>query len=170
MFNIGTLSEACSDVPTKDYDTIESEAVYPMLAAVGYLAVQPIKKHVWRVDLTDLGKKSIAGEPYAHKQQGNDCDEWQVTMPLSKFDHLDVTGILEDGAHAKVEFTLTFTITQAGMDVRAVAEKYVFDTSKRKFGEELSKRWLARDLESLLGDVQNAPPSEHTYITASLVA
>lgn len=126
LFQIGLVSSGC-DESLNDFDPVESGAEYPMLAATGYLTVTPVRKHVWRVELTDLGKKSIAGQPYAHKQNGTDCDQWQVTLPLAKFDHVEVTGVLEEGVHAKVQIAAVFTITQVGLDARKVAEKYVFE-------------------------------------------
>jgi hypothetical protein len=165
-FLIGTVSGACSDsLALKDYDTIESGAEYPMLADTGYLRIKLLKNHVWRVELTELGKKSIAGEPYAHKQSGDDCDQWQVSMPLSNFDHLDVTGVLEEGVHAKVDVSFTFAITPAGMAIRQVADKYVFANDKKQFGDKLAHDFLPDNLKRLLGDeLVYAPPSQNTFV------
>jgi hypothetical protein len=165
LFQIGTVSGACNEGFSKDYDPVEAGAEYSVLAATGYVTVQPIKKHVWRVELSESGKKGIAGEPYAHKQNGNDCDQWQVSIPLSRLDHLDVTGVLEEGVHAKVDVSFTFAITQVGMDARKVAEKYVLEADTKKFGEKLAHDFLPNSLTSLLGgDVALSPPSEKTYI------
>jgi hypothetical protein len=165
LFQIGTISGACTEGLTKDYDPVESGAEYPVLLSTGYITMQPIKNHVWRIELSERGKKSIAGEPYAHKQNGDDCDQWQVSMPLAKYDHLDITGILEEGAHAKVDIAITFAITQAGMDARKVAEQYVFEVDKRKYGEKLAHDFLSNSLTSLLGDdVAYAPPSARAYV------
>jgi hypothetical protein len=50
-----------------------------------------------------------------------------VTFSLSQYDHLDVTGIVEDGVHAKVDTTLTFRITPVGMAARKVASAIAFE-------------------------------------------
>jgi hypothetical protein len=49
-----------------------------------------------------------------------------VTIPLSQYDHLEVTGIIEDGVHAKVDASLTFNITPVGMTVRRIASDTIF--------------------------------------------
>jgi len=86
-------------------------------------------------------------------------------MPLSKFDHLDVTGILEDGVHAKVDVSFSFAITSVGMDARRVAEKYVFENDKRKYGDKLAHDFLSNSMTSLLGDeLAYLPPSAKTYV------
>ena len=163
MFQIGTISGACSGVG-KDYDVVEESAEYPMLSDIGYVTVQPIKKHVWRVELTERGKKSIVGDRYGHKQD-IDCDQWQVSMPVSKFNHFDITGILEEGKHAKVDLAFTFLVTPVGIDARKVAKRYVFESDKKKYGQELAEDFNRGNLETLLGDdVVYLAPSETTYV------
>ena len=64
-------------------------------------------------------------------------------IPLSKFDHLDVTGIIEDGPHAKVDVAATFVMTPVGLAIRNIAS------------------------EDLLGvDLLNAPPNKDRYVKA----
>ena len=170
LFQIGTISGACNESVSKDYDVVESGAEYPVLSSTGYITIQQIKKHAWRVELSERGRKSIAGEPYGHKQNGDDCDQWQVSMPLAKYDHMDITGILEEGVHAKVDLAIVFAITQAGMDARRVADKYVFELDKKKYGESLAQSFLSDNVKSLLGDdVAFAPPSARTYVNRASV-
>lgn len=102
-----------------DYDPLQSDTASAILSATGYITIRPLKKHVWSVELTESGTKSITGDKYAHEQRG-DCDQWQVTVPLSKYDHLDVTGIVEDGVHAKADASLTFVITSVRIPVEVV--------------------------------------------------
>jgi hypothetical protein len=57
---------------------------------------------------------AIEGEPYAHKQK-KACDYWQVTFPTVVLDHVEVTGIQQEGTHAKAETTLVWKPTQLGL-------------------------------------------------------
>jgi hypothetical protein len=100
LIKVGTVAN-CESHPGSDYDPAQSDPATAALSATGYLTVRPVKKHVWDVELTESGRQSIAGEKYGHEKKG-DCDQWQVTIPLAQYDHLDVTGIVEDGVHAKV--------------------------------------------------------------------
>lgn len=139
LIQYGTVSGACEDDESlKNFDEVESNAEYDALADLGYLTKTQIQPHVWKVDLTDRGKSSISGEPYAHRQ-GKGCEEWQVNMPMAKFVGLDISQILEDGVHAKVDVILTYAFTPLGLALRPVADKYEFEENKKKYGEQLAE-------------------------------
>jgi hypothetical protein len=178
LFEIGTVSGACEEGVLKGYDVVDSQPKYTVLAATGFVIIRPIKKHVWRVDLTERGQQSISGKPYAHKQRAVDCDEWLVDMPTAKFDHLDVTGIVEDGPHAKVDASFTFLITPVGLDVRKAAPPILLEIAKKKLemdrkqypalGSLLENRYndsLNEELVGLLGsDIVYAPKDSDRYV------
>ena len=146
-----------------NYDPVESDFGAAVLSTTGYITLRPVKKHVWEVELTQLGKQA-AGEKYAHTLAA-DCDEWQIEFVTSKYDHLDVTGIVEDGVHAKVEASVTFVITPVGMAARKVASAVVFDIDKRKFGEHFAHGALTGRIEELLGDdLAYAAPDKDAYV------
>jgi hypothetical protein len=161
---VGTVAN-CEPAPNSPpgyfYDPVQRGADYAVLSATEYITIKPIKKGVWDVELTERGKQNIALEKYAHEQKG-ECDEWQVTFPLSKYDHLDVTGIVEEGVHGKVDATFTFVITPVGMAVRKVASALVFETDKKTYGEKLATDFLDGNVKSLLGDdlVYTAPDKD----------
>ena len=127
---IGTVFGNCSGL-TPNYEPVQFDPHYAVLSATGYVTARPIKKYVWEVALTQLGQQAIDRPKYAHEQQA-DCDEWQVDFPLSKYNHLDVTGIVEDGLHAKADASLIFVITPVGIAIRKVASSVVLDTLSRK--------------------------------------
>jgi hypothetical protein len=147
------------------YDPVQSRSEYIVLSAAGYLTIRPVRlrgrKSVWDVELTESGRKTIGGEKYGHEQNG-DCDEWQVTIPTAKYDHLDVTGIVEEGVHARVEAAQIFVITPAGMAVRKFASKIY--GNRMKLGNEFLSDDHER-LTNLLGEeLAYAPPSADRYV------
>jgi len=144
------------------YDPVESDKGDALLSAAGYIAIRPIREGVWKVELTRLGSQA-AGEKYAHKQ-ATDCDGWQVDFDLARYDHLDVTGIAEDGAHAKVDASMTFAITPAGLAIRKRAPQIILDADKGRFGENLAHLYLDEAMEGLLGRyLANSPPDKDRY-------
>jgi hypothetical protein len=161
-FNIGSaVSGICHNL--KDYDPVGTNGEYPALAAAGFIITKPIKKDVWSVELTDKGKKSIDGEPYGHRT-GIDCDQWQVTMPLSRFDHIEVTGIVEDGVHAKVDVDSTFTILQAGFDLKPIAEKYIREAQSKTIRPKFLGDSTSSELHSFIGDIADTEPSANFFV------
>ena len=84
-----------------DYAVVESDPTYAMLVANGYITTGFVKPFVSYVLLTPLGDNATDGPEYAH-QENLDCDEWQVSLNLAKYDHLEITSILENGVHANV--------------------------------------------------------------------
>lgn len=164
LVRVGKVANCDPSSYSKEYDPVESDVTTAVLSATGYLAVRPVKKHVWSVELTERGNHSITGEKYGHEQNG-ECDEWQVTVPLSRYDHLDVTGILEDGVHAKVDASLIFIITPVGLAVRKVAPTLMLEIDKKAYGEKLANDFLSGRLTSLLGDdLIYTPPDKDRYV------
>jgi len=153
----------------KNYDSVERSAEIAALVAAGYVTVSPIKSHIWNVQLTQIGKQAVEGEKYGHEQNA-DCDEWQVSIPLSKYDHLEVNGIVEEGAHARVDTGAVFVITPAGSAVRKVAREVSFSIDKLSHGQDLAEKFRDSSLEQLLGsDLANLPLTENTYLKSGSV-
>lgn len=172
---IGTVSGSCYD--QTNYDPVEFDKGDAVLLATGYITTRSIKKNVWQVELTQLGQQAL-GSKYAHTQKP-DCDDWQVEFPLSKYDHLNVTGIVEDGVHAKVDASLTFVITPVGRSVMKVASVVVLETEKREEtrllgpenGERLAHEFVDREVATLLGDdLVYAPQNATRYVKQATFA
>lgn len=106
LTQVGRISGNCLDKPTVDPKRIYDNE-WAVFSATGCITIRPIRKNVYDVELTQLGTGTIDGLKYAHRETA-DCDEWQVSFVLSKFDSLDVTGIVEDGVHAKVDTSMSF--------------------------------------------------------------
>lgn len=175
MTHIGTVSGSCYD--RTNYDPVQSDKEDAVLLATGYITTRSIKKNVWDVELTQLGQQAL-GSKYGHTQKV-DCDDWQVEFPLSKYDHLDVTGIVEDGVHARVDATFTFVITPVGLAVRKIASAVLFDVEKREetkllgaeTGEKLAHQFLDREVAGLLGeDLVYLPQEADRYVRQSTFA
>jgi hypothetical protein len=158
LVKIGTVAN-CEPSTSSGHDPVESDDSTAVLSATGYMTIRAIKTHVWDVELTELGNQSVAGDKYAHEQKG-DCDQWQVTIPLAKYDHLDVTGIVEEGVHAKVDASLTFVITPVGLAVRKVAPGIIFEIDKKMYGEKLAQDFRDDNVKRLLGDDLVYTPSD----------
>jgi hypothetical protein len=60
-------------------------------------------------------------------------------MPLAKFASLDVTGIVEEGVRAKVDFVRTFTITPLAWAIRKSAPAALTQLNKSRAGDYLPK-------------------------------
>ena len=120
FLTIGKVTGSCNGVT--DYDPVQSDyrSEYKALAQAGYITIKPEKRHVWNVSLTQAGQQAIKDVPYAHTQKG-DCDSWQVTIPLSAFDDLSVSGVLEDGVHAKADISVKWKVTPLGLALRKEA-------------------------------------------------
>ncbi len=81
LLQTGREVSACLDLPkVDDSDPVRSDPEYALLAKAGYVALRPVRKGVWDVELTDLGKQAIDGSPYAHEQMA-DCDECRLLFP-----------------------------------------------------------------------------------------
>ncbi len=165
LLNVGTRVGDRSNLGS---DFVESAAEYPFFARAGYITIRPVKKHVWNVELTERGKRSIDAPPYSHEQK-TDCDEWQVEIPLAKYDHMDVTGIVEDGARAKADASIFFVLTPAGIDLLRVSEMEpdaAFEMDRRQEGDELARTWLYRgvSMERLSSDIASLPANAKAYV------
>jgi hypothetical protein len=136
LISTGTVSGTCYGIA--DSDLVKFSGEMSVMSSAGYITTRQVKKNVWDVELTQLGQQALDGPKYGHKQE-TDCDEWQVDFPLSKYDHLDVTGIVEDGLHAKVDASLTFVITPVGAAVRKVASSVVLDTLTKESNAEVEE-------------------------------
>jgi uncharacterized membrane protein len=66
----------------------------------------------------NLQKVEMSEGPVQIYTQRGDCNYWQVTFPISRYDNIEVTGIVEDGIHAKVDVSTLFVITPLGMDLK----------------------------------------------------
>jgi hypothetical protein len=134
--DVGTVSPICADMAElRDFDSVEHSEEDAILSTLGYLTTRQIRKHVWDVALTEQGQKAMS-EKYRHKQKGADCDEWVALIPLAKYDHIDITGIVEDGVHAKADVSFAFVITPIGMDLKKGASAVLLDIDKKKLESE----------------------------------
>jgi hypothetical protein len=167
--HVGTLSGDCGGLHDPNYDPTFDYG-NAVLSATGYVTIRPVRRHVWEVELTQLGDRSVDqlvmgdGGKYAHDKEG-DCDSWQIDFALSKYDHLDVTGILEDGIHAKVETSTTFVVTPVGLAVRKQAESVIVEVHRRVFGDNVATPQYSRErVKAMLGDLFNSPPDADRYV------
>ena len=157
---VGTVSGACFDSP--NYDPVENNEDTAVLVAAGFITMRPIRPHVWDVALTPSGNQAVSAK-YAHTQKP-DCDKWQVTFALSRYDHVEVTGILEEGIHARVDADLTYAITPVGLATRRVASSVVLEVDKRKFGERVASEHLDQTVSTMLGDLAYLPKGATSYV------
>lgn len=147
-----------------DVDLIESNPSPWLLEKMGLITIHRVKTHVWDVKLTSLGEQSIeGGNKYAHEQRG-ECDQWQVNVPTAKYDHVDITEILEEGVRARVDAFFTYKFTSAGEAARKLASGIVIEVGKKAYGEEIAKRYASDEVGKLLGDrVPYMDQNEHQY-------
>ena len=90
---------------------------YIAMTRAALITVESTGPNAWNVALTDAGKGAVAGKPYGHEQLGA-CDFWQVNIPVAVVDDVDVTGVHEENATAKVEVILTWKRTNAGIALK----------------------------------------------------
>ncbi len=150
------------DCEAKNYDAVERNATAAALVRVGYARVEPIKPHLWRVSLTQLGEKAVDGEKYHHTTQGP-CDHWQVTIPLARFDHFDVTGVVNEGSYATADVQATFFLTPVAIALRPVVDDVQYQTDVTGYGMKLADSFrdgASSSGKSILGsdDVYYASP------------
>jgi hypothetical protein len=118
--NIGKMSSDCfgQDLGlSHPYDQVESDDIYNALSQTGFLTIKSIGPHAYDVTLTPDGQSSVSGNPYAHKQSGR-CDYWQIDVPLATFKGFTITGIQEDGSHAKADVAMTWAPTSVGIALK----------------------------------------------------
>jgi hypothetical protein len=116
-----------------------------------------------------LFNRAVELADYGAHEQKTDCDEWQVGIPLAKYDHADVTGIVEDGARAKADISIFFVLTPAGIDLLRVSEMEpdaAFELDRRQEGEELARTWLyvGVSMERLSSDIASLPENTKGYV------
>jgi hypothetical protein len=73
--------------------------------------------------------------------------EWlEKAKEYSRYDHVDVTGIVEEGNAAKVEYTVTFRISPEGV-AKHDATEAVLTKQRRDFLLDSTddNRWLGKD-------------------------
>lgn len=125
LLTIGRIDAHCFDQNTgisSIYDPVEGTD-YKALAQAGFITVKSLgTAHSWEVSLTDTGKGATVGDPYAHKQQ-EVCDYWQVNLPLAKWDAFTITGIQEDGVHARADIVVIWKLTPLGLALKKEATK-----------------------------------------------
>ena len=89
---------------------------------------------------------------------------------MSRYDHIDVTGIVEEGVHAKVDAAATFVVTPLGLTIKKIAPAVVLETEKKKYGEKLGQSLSTNELQSLLGeDLVYLPDGVDRYIKSDSV-
>jgi hypothetical protein len=120
LVQVGRIAATCFD--QVNYDPVENSQEYKALASTGFATVTSEGKSSWSVVLTEPGKRSLKGEPYAHKVNGF-CDYSQVTLPLSTFDQLEIQEILEDGPHARADIAFTWKVTPLGLALKKEATR-----------------------------------------------
>jgi hypothetical protein len=125
------------DCEGKDYDSVQRDATTAALVRVRYAQVEPIKPHLWRIGLTQLGEKAIDGEKYGHTTKGP-CDHWQVTIPLVRFDHFDVTGVVNEGSYATADVQATFLLTPVAVALRPIVDDVQYQTDVSTYGKGLA--------------------------------
>jgi hypothetical protein len=121
LTEIGHIEAPCYRV--ESYDPVEGDKQLRLLSQLGMLSIQSSGKHKWDVALTEEGKKSIKGEPYAHTTN-KACDYSSVDFPTAEIDRVEITGIQQEGTHAKVEATLVWKPTQLGMKLKQLREQH----------------------------------------------
>jgi hypothetical protein len=100
-----------------------------------------LKPHVWDVQLTERGLKDVEGGRYAHEHK-NDCDQWKVSFPQAKVDHVDVTGIVEDGVHAKVGAIIAFALTPVGVAFIKLLPALGGDNTNKLIDAQTARKYL----------------------------
>ena len=119
--NTGLVSGYCTLDPSiaKDYDPTARQQGYALLKQLGAVTIEATDfKHAYQITLTDVGKKWIDDSPYGHIQTQH-CDEWQVDLPVAKVTGVQVTGIQQEGDHAKVGASLCRKLTPLGETLKA---------------------------------------------------
>jgi hypothetical protein len=122
-------------------------AYYSVLAQTGYITDDRIKPGLWNVQLTPLGAKAIAGEKYGHEIKGP-CDYWQVTVPLVKYDHYTITGIVSDETHATADIRLVHILTPVAVATVPLIEAAAFQADKAVYGESLARQFNETGISS----------------------
>jgi hypothetical protein len=123
------VSGYCYDIYTPNYNPT-SNLDYKVLVKLGMVTITPVSK-AWQVEFTEAGKRAVQGEPYAHTQKTN-CDSWQSNLPVAVFDGIEVTGIQQEGIHAKADIAIKWKLTPLGLAIKTLPE----DDQRVGVGEE----------------------------------
>jgi hypothetical protein len=132
LIRTGLVSGYCYDIYTADYNPTSS-LDYKALVKLGMVTITPVA-NAWQVDFTEAGKRVVDGELYAHTQKTN-CDSWQSSLPVALFDGIEVTGIQQEGIHAKADIAIKWKLTPLGLALKTLPEG---DDAEMGVGREFS--------------------------------
>jgi hypothetical protein len=132
LIRTGLVSGYCYDIYTTNYNPTSS-LDYKALVKLGMVTITPIA-NAWQVEFTEAGKRAVDGEPYAHTQKTN-CDSWQSSLPVAVFDGIEVTGIQQEGVHAKADIAIKWKLTRLGLALKTIPEG---DDAEMGLGREFS--------------------------------
>jgi hypothetical protein len=121
LINTGLVSGYCLDGGGDNYNPTDSSD-YKALAKLGMVTITPVA-HAWQVEFTEAGKRAVQGKAYAHTQKPY-CDEWQSNLPIAIFDGIEVTGIRQEGIHAKAEVAVKWKLTPLGLAIKTLPKEY----------------------------------------------
>lgn len=119
LINTGLVSGSCNDSYLTNYNPTNTPD-YKALVKLGMVTITPVA-NAWQVEFTEAGKRAVQGEPYAHTQKTN-CDEWQSNLPVAVFDGIEVTGIQQEGIHAKADIAIKWKLTPLGLALKTLPE------------------------------------------------
>jgi hypothetical protein len=116
FFTHAQIGKITGDCPNDDWAEHYVSSHDEQLVKAGLLTIQTVNSHTWDVRLTAKGK--YEGVVFDHTGKGDFGDYAVVFLPLTKVDHVEITGIAEDGAHAKVEALYYLRPSSAGCLLR----------------------------------------------------
>ena len=121
LINTGLVSGYCFDSYSDNYNPTNTTD-YKTLTKLGMVTITPVA-HAWQVEFTETGKRAVQGDPYGHTQKLY-CDEWQSNLPVATFDGIEVTGIQQEGVHAKAEIAIKWKLTPLGLAIKNLPAEY----------------------------------------------
>ncbi len=119
-----------------------NEGEEALLSALGYLAVTPTGKLWWKATLTDKGLKFLEEHkesPYSPERKAG-CEAQQANFPVAEREMMQVTGIVENGATARVDFLWKWKLNEIG---NALADKSARNLTAKQWAE-LDYYWAYR--------------------------
>ncbi len=132
LIGTGLVSGYCYDIYTASYNPTSSPD-YKALVKLRMITITPVS-NAWQVEFTEAGKRVVEGKSYAHTQKTN-CDSWQSSLPVAVFDGIEVTGIQQEGIHAKADVAVKWKLTPLGIALKTVPEG---DDPEMGLGREFS--------------------------------
>lgn len=161
---IGTISDEC--VGIKSLYHVEPSINNAVLSAMGLITIRAIQRHVWDLEPTSIGKQFMQ-EPYAHSTEFN-CDYWVAAFTTSKFHHMQIIGIVEEGVHARVDASLSYAITPFGAALMKQASDILFQKNKKEhnWDDNLTRGHADYELEKLMGDLAEYPRNAKMYVVS----